>query len=127
MATEEILDYEDGSLLGDSIIIWTMEPLFSSSLLLGLELGVFLAIMRLEYLMSHIGEKRFVSQALNVNNSSLFARFSMTVLFYRTVFSIFSAPFVDVANRPTTAFRSVLICPISSKVNFYSWRFFSDA
>ena len=50
MATEEILDYEDISLLGDSIIIGTMGYLFSSSLLLGLEPGVSLAIMRLEYL-----------------------------------------------------------------------------
>jgi hypothetical protein len=86
---EESFDHDDISLMGGNTTTWSVRYLFSGSFLLGFELGVFATIMRLEYLTSHIGEKRSASWTMGVNNSSLFARFSVTVLFHRTVFSFF--------------------------------------
>jgi hypothetical protein len=115
---EELFDYEDLSLLGGDIVIWAILFLFSISLLVELELGVFTTVMRLEYLRGHIGEKHFASRAIRTNNLSLFERFLKTALFYRAVFSIFSASFVDGGNRLTKIFRSTLLYPVSAKVNF---------
>jgi hypothetical protein len=62
---DEPFDYDDVSLIGEDLSGWRLEYLFSLSFPVGLELGVFAAIMRLEYLKSHIGEKRSDSKALN--------------------------------------------------------------
>ena len=112
--SEESFDYEDDSLMGGNIVIRAMQYLFSFSFPVGLEKDVFLTVMRLEYLQSHIGEKRSASQALHLNNSSLSSRFSKTALLYRVVFFLFIAV---IQNYLTKIFRSLLIHPVSSKVN----------
>jgi hypothetical protein len=122
---EELFDYEDISLIGGDIVIWATISLFSRPLPLGLELGVFTTIMRLEYLRGHIGEKRFASWAIRTNNLSLFARFSKTTLFYSAVFFLFSVPVPLGGNDLTKVFRSTLIYPVSSKVNFLFMEVFS--
>jgi hypothetical protein len=123
---EETFEHDDISPMGDLTGSWPMEYLSPKSLPLGLELGVFVTIMRLEYLRSHIGEKRSASPIMNGSNLSLFARFSKTALFYSAVFFILSALFVDDVNRLTKVFHSRLIDPIfvQRKV-FNSWRYFS--
>lgn len=115
---EEALEYDDIFLMGDVTASWPMEYPSPKSLLLGLELGVFAAIMRLEYLKSHIGEKRSASPVMDISNLSLFARFSKTALFYSAVFFVPSALFVEDGNRLTKVFRSRLMYPISSKERF---------
>jgi len=115
---EEVLEYDDIFLMGDVTASWPMEYPSPKSLLLGLELGVFVATMRLEYLKSHIGEKRSASPIVDVSNLSLFARFSKTALFYSAVFFVPSALFVEDVNRLIKVFRSRLIYPISSKERF---------
>ncbi len=104
--------------MGGETAVCALGYLLVASFSLGLELGVFTTAMRLEYLKGHIGEKRFASEAINTNGPSLFARFSVTVLFYGTVFSISPAPLVDNVNRLSRIFRSILIQPVSSKTNF---------
>lgn len=112
-------DDDDISLIGEDLSGWRLEHLFSLSFPLGLELGVFAAIMRLEYLKSHIGEKRSSSEAMNA--ICLSARnFPGRFYFYGTVFSILPAPVVDDANRLRKAFRLILIKPVSSKAYFFT-------
>ncbi|RPI95173.1 MAG: hypothetical protein EHM40_04150 [Chloroflexi bacterium] len=115
---EEVLEYDDIFLMGDVTASWPMEYPSPKSLPLGLELGVLMTIMRLEYLRSHIGEKRSASSVMNGSNLSLFARFSKTALFYSAVFFVLLALFVDDVNRLTKVFHSRLIYPILSKERF---------
>jgi len=115
---EELFDYEDLSLVGGDLVSWTILSFSSKPLSLGLELGVFTTIMRLEYLRGHIGEKHFASHAVRTNNLSLFERLLKTALFYSAVFSIFSAFFADSGDKLTKIFRSKLFYPISFKGEF---------
>jgi hypothetical protein len=115
---EELFDYEDISLMGGDVVIGIIISLYSRPRPLGLELGVFTTIMRLEYLRGHIGEKRLASWAVRTNNLSLFRQLLKTALFYSAVFSIFSAPFVDRMNKLARIYCSTLIYPVSSKVIF---------
>jgi len=89
LQSSELLDYDDLSATEGSPATWPMGYLFPGSLVIGLGLGIYAAVMRLELLKSHIGEKRSAGPFVSGNHSSLFARFSVTVLSYRTVFSFF--------------------------------------
>jgi hypothetical protein len=103
--TEDSFDYDDASLMGTSRAAWSIRYLFSALHLLGFELGVFAVVMLLEYLKSHIGEKRSAIPVNNINNVSLLTRSFVTVLFYRTVFLfIFPAPYWDDMDRLSKSF-----------------------
>lgn len=88
----EQLDNDDSSFLALVTTNGSIGRLFSVSMLLGLELGVFVTIMRLEYLQSHIGEKRPSNQTVKSNKFSFHGFFSLTALWYRAVFFLFFLP-----------------------------------
>jgi hypothetical protein len=85
----ELLDYDDLSATEGGPTTWPMGYLFPASLVIGPGLGIYAAVMCLELLKSHIGEKSAADPIVSGNHSSLFARFSVTVLSYGTVFSFF--------------------------------------
>lgn len=84
---------------------------------LGMAPGMVAAAMRLEYLTSHIGEKRPASRRMAGKSVFLFARRFGTVLFSGAVFFVAFPRFVNDVNRPYKVFTHVDF-PISSKVNF---------
>jgi hypothetical protein len=62
-------------------IRWLTRHLFFGSLSLGFTLGVFAAILRLEYLTGHIGEKRPADRTTKLIKALIQARFATTALF----------------------------------------------
>jgi hypothetical protein len=68
---------------------WFAGYLFSGSLLLGSEMGVTIAIMRLEYLHSHIGEKRPSDRGATFDRASRLFR-TTRFLFRSVVFFVSS-------------------------------------
>jgi len=113
----EELDDDDFSFLdGNTVTCITMD-LFFGSLLLGFELGVFATIMRLEYLTSHIGEKRPADLIIKLTSSLIRARFAMTALFTSAVI-LFFCFFSQGVMRQTYVSRSILMDPILSPENF---------
>ena len=105
----ELVGYEDISLLEGRTPLWTIEFLYSGSLSFVLELGVFVSIMRLEYLRSHIGEKR-IADAAGTNGFSLGARYLKTALVSRAVFCLFSALVRHLEHHPSYVVRPMSIC-----------------
>jgi hypothetical protein len=80
------------------------------SFLLGIQMGVFAAILVFEYLRSHIGEKRFADLLVRLAKSTSRARFPMTALFHRAVVLIFYG-----VNRLANGSRLLPIYSISFK------------
>jgi hypothetical protein len=109
----ELVGYEDISLLEGRTPLWTIEFLSSGSLSFVLELGVFAAIMRLEYLRSHIGEKRIADVNAGTKSFSLNALYPKTALFYRAVFCLFSALVRHLEHHPSYVVRPISIYPTS--------------
>jgi len=110
-------DDDDFSLLEGNTISWITRDLFFVSLSLGFELGVFATILRLEYLTSHIGEKRPADLIIKLTSSLIQARFAMTALLNSAVI-LFSGSFPHGVMRQTYVSRSILMYPISSQENF---------
>jgi len=82
-------DQDDFDLIELGIIKSILVYFFFTALVLGIELSVFPMSLRLEYLRSHIGEKRPASAI--VNNSSFRVLFSRTALFVMPSFCLFCA------------------------------------
>jgi hypothetical protein len=92
-------------------LYWELLPTLS------LALAVFVAAMRLEYLTSHIGEKRPASHNESIKSVPLFARHPGTVLFSGTVFFVPFPRFVNDVNSRARFFTQADFS-ISSQVNF---------
>ena len=86
----ETLEENSTSFLEMEPLAWFTEASIAVSLHLGLEMAVFLLIIRLEYLKGHIGEKRFDDSRTPFNNLASQVRFFMATLFYRVAVFILS-------------------------------------
>ena len=64
---DEQFGEDDSSFMEIGMIYRTARDFFSGASIVGFELGVFLAIVRLEYLRGHIGEKRLADRLVGPN------------------------------------------------------------
>ena len=84
-------DEDDLGLLDLDTLQPILAHLYFAALILGFEPGVFPTILRLEYLRSHIGEKRPASAIIQVNHSLFRVLFPWTALFLMPSFYLFYA------------------------------------
>ena len=86
----ETLEENSTSFLEMEPLAWFTEASIAVSFHLGLEMAVFLLIIRLEYLKGHIGEKRFDDSRIPFNNLASQVRFFTATLLYRVAVCILS-------------------------------------
>ena len=122
----ELSDFDEDDL--GFLDLGTLKPilahLYFGALVLGFELGVFPTTLRLEYLRSHIGEKRPASPITQVNHSSFRVLFLWTALFSMPSFCLFYAEFRSL-NRVghVLGARSLHLISFKEIFSFYSRRF----
>jgi len=117
LQAEGLSDYDDLSIIHGDARIREMESVFFASLSVSFALAVFANVLRLEYLKSHIGEKRPDSRM--INDISLFARFLKTALLYSVVFLLSFAQFLSSGNWFTPVFARDRSARFRSKKRFH--------
>ena len=100
----EQLDPDDFPFLQIDGTAWMTVLADIGSLTLGSALSVLILLLRLEYLMSHMGEKRPSRQTASLNKIVVNARFAPTALFHSAVFFVPSVRTAGSMNRISSVF-----------------------